>query len=518
MNKPIKKIIIVGGGSAGWLTAGCIAAEHLSNSASSIEVTLIESPDVKSIGVGEGTWPSMRNTLEKIGISEKLFIQQCDASFKQGSKFIGWTTGHKNDFFYHPFMTPDGYGHINLHQAWQKNQPQSSFSETINVQSHLCEKHLAPKQMATPDYAAVTNYGYHLDAKKFAELLQKHCTETLNVKYIIDHMEQVISAENGDIAAINTRNNGNIEGELFIDCTGSASLLIGKHFAIPFLDKNDILFNDRAIATQIPYPNKATPIPSTTLSTAQSAGWIWDIALPSRRGVGYAYSSKHISDDEAEKELRTYIAQSIGQQQAELIETKNIRFNTGYREKFWHKNCLAIGMSSGFLEPLEASALAMVELSCNMLVEEFPVDRKHMEILAQRFNKRFTYRWERTIEFLKLHYVLSKRTDSPYWLENKSLETTPLRLQELLTLWEYQSPSRYDFIQNEEIFPSASYQYILYGMGFTTNLRKLARKFEHPDVAKKLLHENKIKIDRYSAGLPNNRELIDYICQNVHKH
>ncbi|TWX67254.1 tryptophan 7-halogenase [Colwellia demingiae] len=509
MDKAIKKIVIVGGGSAGWITAGSLAAEHCVNAASSIEVVLIESPEVNSIGVGEGTWPSMRNTLEKIGIDEKEFLQQCDASFKQGSKFVGWTTGDDRDSYYHPFMTPDGYGHVDLHAAWQANHSEQAFADAVNIQSHVCQAGLAPKQLATPNYAAVTNYGYHLDAKKFASLLRKHCTSKLNVQHIVAHMDGIISADNGDISAISTKEHGHIDGDLFIDCTGSASLLLGKHFNIGFINKQHILFNDSALAVQVPYPDQATPINSATLSTAQSAGWIWDIGLQTRRGVGYTYSSKYMSDVEAEKSLRQYLVDSVGEEKANLLKPKKLIFEPGHREKFWHKNCVAIGMSAGFLEPLEASALAMVELSSTMISEELPVTRVHMDIIAKRFNDRFNYRWQRIIDFLKLHYILSKRTDSQYWRDNQQPESISKELQELIKLWQYQPPSRYDFVQNEEVFPSASYQYVLYGMGFKTEQRANPRKFEANPLAKKTIAETQNKIDRYLTGLPSNRELLD---------
>ncbi|PKH86679.1 tryptophan halogenase family protein [Colwellia sp. Bg11-28] len=509
MGKAIKKIVIVGGGSAGWITAGSLAAEHCVNAASSIEVILIESPEVNSIGVGEGTWPSMRNTLEKIGIDEKEFLQQCDASFKQGSKFIGWTTGDDTDSYYHPFMTPDGYGHIDLHAAWQANHSEQAFADAVNIQSHVCQAGLAPKQLATPSYAAVTNYGYHLDAKKFASLLHKHCTQKLNVQHIVDHMDGIISADNGDINAISTKEHGHIAGDLFIDCTGSASLLLGKHFNIGFINKQHILFNDSALAVQVPYPDQVNPINSATLSTAQSAGWIWDIGLQTRRGVGYTYSSQYISDAEAEKSLRQYLVNSVGEEQANLLKPKKLIFEPGHREKFWHKNCVAIGMSAGFLEPLEASALAMVELSSTMVSEELPVTRAHMDIIAKRFNERFNYRWQRIIDFLKLHYILSKRTDSHYWRDNQQPNSISEELQELIKLWQYQPPSRYDFVQNEEVFPSASYQYVLYGMGFETEQRANPRKFEANPLAEKTIAETQKKIDKYLTGLPTNRELLN---------
>jgi len=171
-------------------------------------------------------------------------------------------------------------------------------------------------------------------------------------------------------------------------------------------------------------------------------------------------------------------------------------------------------MSAGFLEPLEASALAMIELSATMLCEEFPANRTHMDIIAKRFNKRFDYRWQRTIEFLKLHYVLSQRRDSVYWRENQVLESIPERLQELTALWRHQAPSRYDFVQNEEIFPSASYQYVLYGMNFETKSREHLSKFDDINIAMKIFDNNEEKLSKYLAGLPSNRALINHLCQN----
>lgn len=512
MNKPIKKIIIVGGGSAGWLTAGILAAEHKIATQKSIEITLIESPDIKTIGVGEGTWPSMRNTLDKIGINEFEFIQACDASFKQGSKFIAWQTGNHNEFYYHPFMSPEGYTHVNLQEHWQASHSQQTFADTVNVQSYVCEAGLAPKQLATPQYASVTNYGYHLNAGKFATLLQKHCTEKLAVNHIIAHIDKVMSSPSGDIKALSTKDGQMIEGDLFIDCSGGTGLLINKHFNIPFLKQDHILFNNSALATQVPY-SLQQDIASATLSTAQTAGWIWDIGLPSRRGVGHTYSSAHISDDNAEKQLRNYIAHSIGNDESEKLSIKKLSFSPGYRENFWHKNCVAVGMSAGFIEPLEASALAMIELSIMMISEQLPKTREQMDIIAKRFNSRFIYRWERVIEFLKLHYSLSKRRDSEYWCDNQLSSSIPERLAELIELWKYQPPSRYDFIENEEIFPSASYQYILYGMSHHTQPKEHQTLFENNHLADQLFKKVQQQKQQYLQGLPTNRALINHYCQ-----
>jgi glycine/D-amino acid oxidase-like deaminating enzyme len=229
MNSSVKKIVIVGGGTAGWLTAGILAAEYKDNHLPEIKIVLVESPEVSTIGVGEGTWPSMRATLRKIGISETDLITQCAASFKQGSKFVGWKNGKENDVYHHPFTIPNGYLECNLFAAWQSQFSHLPFADVVSVQSYVSESSCAPKQVTTPEYAGVVNYGYHLDAGKFGELLQRHCVSRLGVAHILDHVTHVTSASDGDINAIHTEKLGAIEGDLFIDCTGTACLLLGQH-------------------------------------------------------------------------------------------------------------------------------------------------------------------------------------------------------------------------------------------------------------------------------------------------
>jgi tryptophan halogenase len=514
MNKAVKSVVIVGGGTAGWLTAGIIAAEHQTNSAQGIELTLIESPDISPIGVGEGTWPTMRNSLQSIGISEKEFIRCCDASYKQGSQFIGWVNGQTNDSYYHPFIAPQGFGQTNIAGYWQKNAQHTSFAHAVSFQPHLCDHGCAPKQKQTPEFAAVANYGYHLNAAKFATLLQQHCIDNLGVKHIVDHVEQVNGALEGNIESVSTRCHSDIPADLFIDCSGSNAILLSKHYQIPFINKKDILFNDSAIAVQVPYNIYDAPIASHTLSTAQQAGWIWDIGLPTRRGVGYTYASDYLSDKAAEQSLRDYLAKDLSAAEIAELTFRKIAFTPGHREKFWHKNCVAVGMAAGFLEPLEASALALVELSAKMIAKELPANHSIMAITAERFNQRFHYRWQRIIEFLKLHYVLSQRTDSKYWLDNRLTETIPARLQQLLSLWQHQEPTYNDFTEIEEIFPAASYQYILYGMGFNTQARVTTRRYDNAQISKKNIEESQQLCRKYLAGLPSNRELIDYILQN----
>jgi tryptophan halogenase len=536
------KVVIVGGGTAGWLTAGILASRFASEGQQSMQITLIESPDVQTIGVGEGTWPSMRTTLQKMGISETEFMRDCDVSLKQGTRFDGWARGgeESDDYYYHPFSLPQGFSTINLAKYWQVSgdQPSSGqplspeplspeplspelrnhqprFADAVGLQSSICHRGLAPKQITTPEFAFNANYGYHLDAGKFAVFLNKHCTNKLDVKHILDHVISVNADDDGYIESIDAAKTGTLEGDLFVDCTGFASILLGQHYGIKLQDKRDVLFNDSAIAVHVPYQGSNDPVLSHTLSTAQSAGWIWDIGLPTRRGVGYVYSSDHTSDDAAHDTLMNYVSSSVGSAQAKQLVGRKIPIKPGYREKFWHKNCVAIGLSAGFVEPMEASALVLVELSAQMLAEQFPADRPTMNIVAQRFNQKFTYRWEQIIDFLKLHYVLTKRKDSDYWLDNCRSETIPESLQQSLQLWKTQVPWHFDTPHIDEMFPSASFQYVLYGMGFVTEANCLADR-SHKQMslqADALMQENQKQIKKLLSVLPHNRDLLNKVAE-----
>ncbi|NQY64061.1 MAG: tryptophan 7-halogenase [Alteromonadaceae bacterium] len=509
MENPINNIVIVGGGTAGWMVASRLAAQYLSHTQSKITITLVESASVKPVGVGEGTWPTMRTTLKKIGISEAEFIRECDATFKQGSKFNGWVTGNKSDYYYHPFVLPQDFSNTNLMHHWQEIGQASSFSNAVCVQEQLCAHGLAPKQINTPEYASVANYGYHLNAGKFAALLQKHCLAKFSVKHIIDDVIKVNSAKNGDIASISTQKHGEIKGDLFIDCTGFACLLLGKHLKVPFIDKSDTLFIDTALTVQVPYENDHSPISCVTQSTATSAGWIWDIGLTHRRGIGHVFSSRHTSETDAEAKLKDYIGQHI-----KSGEIKKIKFKPGHRSHCWEKNCIAVGLSAGFLEPLEASSLVQIEFAADWLCDQLPATRTTMDIIAKRFNQAFTYRWSRLIDFLKLHYVLSKRTDSDsdFWIENRHSNSIPESLKELLSLWQHHYPWHHDFEHSNEIFSSASYQYILAGMGFRTNANYLSSDAENA-LAMKHFTQNQTTTNKYLLHLPKHRELLNQIIQ-----
>jgi len=436
----------------------------------------------------------MRRTLARIDISETEFLLECDAAFKQGSKFTGWTTGAADDFYFHPFTAPVDGEPRDVVAAWAA-QAACSFAETVSPQPRICIADLAPRQRAMPDYAGALNYAYHLDAGKLAALLTRHATRRLGVRHVRDHVTGVDRAENGDIAAVRTRVSGDVAGDLFLDCTGHAALLIGGEYGAGFVDRSGELFNDRALAVQVPAA-PGSPIASQTNATAHAAGWIWDIGLPERRGVGCVYASAFRTDDEAAATLSAYLGTD-----AAGLPFRRLTFQSGHRERFWDHNCLAIGLSAGFLEPLEASAIVLIELSLDALLGNFPVTRDVMDLHAARFNALFRYRWDRIVEFLKLHYVLSSR-DEPYWRAHRDPASIPPRLAELLQIWRHQPPSNADFPQMDEIFPAASYQYILYGMGFPPP--GLAPIRAEGDAAA-LLRQSEQRSRGLAASLPTNR-------------
>jgi len=509
--KPIRSIVVVGGGSAGWITAGLIAARHAAGDESGVTVTLVESPRVATIGVGEGTWPTMRTTLQQLGIPESQFLSECTATFKQGTRFDGWVTGRPQDSYYHPFTAPAGFPGTELAGYWQHEHSNLSFVDCVSAQGMVCDRKLGPKQAQTPEYAGVLNYAYHLDAGKFAALLTGHCTRTLGVKHIRDHITGINGAENEDIASVQTADHGAIQGDLFIDCSGARSMLLGQHFGIPLVEKSEVLFNDTALAVQVPYAQTDAPIASQTISTAHAAGWIWDIGLTSRRGIGCVYSSRHADDDEVHATLQRYL-DATGVPADSKPAPRRISFTPGHRERFWHRNCVAIGMASGFIEPLEASALVMVELSARMVADELPANRHLLDIVARRFNEKFRYRWDRIIEFLKLHYVLSRREDSAYWRDNRRPSSIPENLLDLLELWRYRPPSQADFPHVDEIFSAASHQYVLYGMGFEPAQSPGRLRRHQRARAKKLFDDNVRAANQYLAGLPTNRALLQQIA------
>lgn len=498
----IQSIVIVGGGTAGWLTAANLAKAFGNSSNSSVKVTLIESPDIPTIGVGEGTWPTMRATLEKLGLDETEFMIACNATFKQGTRFVNWAHDKEANQYFHLFTSIFDPTTFNLAPYWLKGLAGNiPYADAVSAQGVAVDAGLAPKLITSKAYEGVLNYAYHLDAGKFSELLKKHAVEKLGVKLVYANVEQVKLDNQGGIESVRTDADEIIEGDFFVDCSGFKSLLLGEALGIPFQSVSDTLLVDHAIAIQVPYLNEDSPINGCTHSTAQNAGWIWDIGLTNRRGVGHVYSSEFMSHDEAEATLRKYVGRH-----ADGLSSRVIPMNVGYRKKFWHKNCLAIGLSAAFVEPLEASAIFLIEASANMLVDQLPAKKAGLLKAERKFNESFSFRWQRTVSFIKMHYVLSQRTGA-FWEKNRTGSNVPGLLLEDLEYWAEHPISAYDFSNVYEPFPMESYQYVLYGMGFLTNLPLPSR---YNQVSKATASFEKIKLisEKIKSTLPPQRELL----------
>lgn len=499
MTEAITRVVVVGGGTAGWLAAALIAAHHQRADGPALELTLIESADIPTIGVGEGTWPTMKNTLQQIGLSERDFFHQCNAAFKQGGKFVNWRCGD-GDFYYHPFTVPLGYGRLDVAPYLADI---THYASQCNMQHALCEAGKAPRPIHDAEYQGSLNYAYHLDAGAFADVLKKHAKSKLGVRHRVATVDQVLLGADGHIAGLKLQDSNEVfHADLYIDCTGMASLFLGKTLQVPFISVEEQLFNDRALAVQVPYASPDAAVASHTIATAQNVGWIWDIGLNHRRGVGHVYASRFLSDDEAHANLSRYLGQD-----GRHLEPRLIQYQTGYRERFWQGNCVAIGLSAGFVEPLEATAIMLVEVSARFVAENLPADHSLMPLIAKRFNSQMRYRWQRIIDFLKLHYMLTQRSE-PYWQAHLDQATWPESLQEDLAIWRFRGPAVSDFQGPLELFPAASYQYVMYGMGFQPDFSRQPHLYRAQAQAEQLMRRNQQLVQQLTQSLPSNREYL----------
>jgi len=517
--KPVKDVLIVGGGTAGWLTAAFLAKTlGIGPEADSVRVTLVESKEIGIIGVGEGTFPSIRGTLATIGIDEARFIRECNATFKQGIKFTDWVRApgtpaydQLRDHYFHPFSLPSQRpgGPELMHYWLQGAAPEGvGFAAAATMQKRVADASHAPKRASDADFMGPLNYAYHFDAGKFAALLSTHA-QSLGVKHVLANVERVELDDDGAIAAVHTKENGALKADLYIDCTGFRAALIGDALGSKFHSVNDVLFVDRALAMQVPYERPDAPIPSYTIATAHEAGWTWDIGLHERRGIGYVYSSRHTDDARAEQVLRNYIGPASDQ-----LNPRQLKLNVGYRETHWIKNCVAVGLSGGFLEPLESSGIGLIETAAYLVSYLFPHDGD-MAPLAKTFNEMMKARSERIVDFVKMHYCLTQRTDSQFWIDNADDASITQTLRDKLAMWRSRPPHRMDFIVDLEMYPPSSWQYVLYGMEFPTQLSATQRALPHFEAARKEFQTIAEVSQRALQDLPTHRALVEHFCRRA---
>jgi len=501
---PIQRILIVGGGTAGWLTAAFLA-KTLGTAGGGPRVTLVESAEIGIVGVGEGTFPSIRGTLAAIGLDEARFIRECDATFKQGVKFVDWADapGTPHNHYFHPFNAPSQRpGAPELLPYWLLGEGRPrAFADAVSMQQCVADAARAPKRAGDADFAGPMNYAYHFDAGKLAALLATHA-KSLGVAHVVDTVERIELDERGRIGAVVGRASGALTADLYVDCTGFRAALIGATLGSQARRLDDVLFVDRALALQVPYPAADAPIPSYTISTAHEAGWTWDIGLQQRRGIGYVYSSRHTSDERAERVLRDYIGPA-----AEGLAPRALKLDVGYRERTWIGNCVAVGLSAGFLEPLESSGIGLIEFGAYLVGYLLP-SVEDLDVAAAAFNEMMTARFERIVDFLKLHYAITRRTDTAFWRDNADPSSWPATLRDKLALWRSRPPHRLDFVADLEMYPSSSWQYVLYGMGYPTDLSGRRAGWPRVEDARREFEMIPQVAQRALQDLPDHRALV----------
>jgi len=506
-----RTILIVGGGTAGWLTAAYLARTLGAGAPGGVGITVVESPEISAIGVGEGTFPSIRGTLSAIGLPEARFLREAHATFKQGVRFDHWVRPPGvpgTDHYFHPFSLPSQRpGGPELLPYWLMGAAGDdvAFAEAATLQKRVADASRAPKRASDGDYLGPLNYAYHFDATSFATVLAEHA-RSLGVKHLLGHVERVSLDEQGAIAAVHTREHGALQADLYIDCTGFRGALIEGALGSPWRPIDQVLFVDRAVAVQVPYEREDAPIPSYTISTAQEAGWTWDIALQQRRGVGYVYSSRHTDDERAEAVLRRYVGPA-----AEGLSPRRLKLKVGYRETQWVKNCVAVGLSAGFLEPLESSGIGLIETAAYLIAHLFPFGGDTAPV-AKLYNELMRARFERIVDFLKLHYALTQRTDTPFWIDNTQPESIPDSLRDKLAMWRHRPPHRLDFIADLEMYLVPSWQFVLYGMEFKTDMRAAQAGHTRFDEARREFQTLRQVAAHALSDLPPHRALVEALC------
>ena len=419
MAKPPASVIILGGGTAGWMTANLL---HRRWSPHGTRISLIESKDIGIVGVGEGSTPQLKAFFDEIGVAEAEWMPRCNATYKAGIEFTGWSDRPGFERYFHPFPTDlDGFTRPKFFyatRARRTGRDVPAHPDPFFVPTRIARDGLAP--LAPPNFPFHVSYGYHFDAHLIGAFLREFGTARG-----IDHVEARISAvelgEDGDVKALVADDGRRFEAEFFVDASGFRAAIIEGALKEPHRPFAGNLFNDRAVVA--PTPHSAGGFQACTRSIAKRSGWIWQIPLTNRMGNGYVYSSRYLDDDDAAAELREHLG--VG----EDAELRHLKMKCGRIDRSWVRNCLAIGLAQGFLEPLEATALHIVLATVNSFLDAWDKDER------DPFNAAIARRYEGIRDYLVCHYRTALREDTDYWRDAKRMSDLSDSLKGVITAW-----------------------------------------------------------------------------------
>ena len=453
-----RKIIIVGGGTAGWLAAAYLDRTYNTPARRAADILVVESPEIGRIGVAESTLDGLRNTMAFLGISETDLGSRTDATLTHGIHFEDWS--RIGATYFHPLesFANLGFPPAGRWLARRLHEESGRFVDETVIQARVAQAGLSPKRMMDPDYQGAFPYAYQVDAESFADLLAE-VAQSRGCRRLEAHVVGVEMDGPDGIAALTTEAGERIEGDLFIDCSGFASLLISKALGTPFVSYADTLLCDRAIAIRAPYDGEVS-IPPMSRTRALDSGWMWRIGLRHGEGVGYVYSSAHLDSAAAEETLRREAGLSPD------LPAHHQELRVGRSERSWVGNCVALGLASGFVEPLESTGIHMIEVGLQLLVRYFPLSGIN-PAARDTFNRELQWRYEELRDFIVAHYCLSQRDDTPFWREVRKQERRPPSLQQRLALWSDRPPGVGDIVEREALFVATNWQQIIYGMEWT---------------------------------------------------
>lgn len=485
------RVVVAGGGTAGWLAAYSLI-KRLGNL---LDVTLVESDQIGTVGVGEATVPTMHRFHAFFGIDEREFMRATQATFKLGIVFENW--GAPGESYAHTFgEIGQSNWMVEFHQYWLEAHAHgfggSLEDYCLELKAAEAGK-FAKKAGETP-----LTYAFHLNATAYAAFLRQK-SEALGVRRVEGKISEItVDPETGDIQSLKLDEDRQVAGDFFIDCTGFRSLLLGGALDVEFEDWGHWLAADRALAVQTESTEPPRPY---TRAIAHASGWQWKIPLQTRTGNGLVYSSRFCSDDDARATL-------LGNITGETItEPLQLKFKTGRRVNAWHKNCVAIGLSSGFVEPLESTSIHLIDTALVRLMRLFPFSGA-MEPLAEQFNQETQVEWEAVRDFIILHYKQTQRDDSEFWNFYRTMEI-PDSLAHRIELFK---ENGYVWSDLANLFRAHSWIQVMFGQGLFPESCHGASRILPPEALKAELEKLSTSVSQSLAKLPDHNDFIKQYC------